>query len=515
MSDYTDDASRGNNGTPAQAFHDAAPEQPPHDGAPQQPPQDGAPEQAPHDGAPQQPHRNLAAARNSDEEDPTLEFRRLFVYNLPFDVTQDTLRAFFQQFGPITSIELLLQKNGRAVAGAFVIFQSQESAANVLTNLPSTREEQRQMFGKCVIRAEYAAHQSRTRKYVKRKRVQKQDAQNIYNASLIDMSTAKHLAELDGYSDRTFYKIIQNKGEVTEKYREPDRHRKWTDPQIDATVEIIEHHPTYTLQEVEEASEAIGNPHVSLTTLQNYLDARAITYKQVEYHAVARNSEETKAARIDYVKDVQADFTHNYVYIDEVGYSIGTRRTRGRSRSGTPCIQRLPCLQSPNVSICAAIDGVHGVILNERRSGAFTAEDFKAFIVKLIRTCEEELKMKKVMLVFDNCRIHHAADLDSIPQIASGEFAYKFLPPYSPNLNPIENVFGMIKMHYQHLIDVEYSDRLVETYNAPFGTQMQSRQELLDEAFTRAISMVSNEDVANSFSHLREYFEKVLNHENI
>lgn len=515
MSDYTYDASRGTNGAPAQAFHEAAPEQPPNDGAPQQPPHDGDPEQAPHDGAPQQPPRNLAAARNSDEEDPTLESRRLFVYNLPFDVTQDTLRDFFQQFGPITSIDLLLTKNGRGVAAAFVIFENEESAANALTNLPSTHEEQRQRFGKFIIRAEYAAHQSRTRKYVKRKRVQKQDAQNIYNASLVDMSMAKRLAELDGYSERTFYKIIQNKGEVTEKYRDPDRHRKWDNRQIDSSVEIIEHHPTYTLQEVEEASEAIGNPHISLTTLQNYLDDRAITYKQVEYHAVARNSEATKAARIDYVKDVQADFTHNYIYIDEVGYSIGTRRTRGRSRRGTPVIQRLPCLQSPNVSICAAIDGVHGVILHERRSGAFTAEDFKGFIVKLIQHCEDQLKMKKVMLVFDNCRIHHAADLDAIPQIASGDFAYKFLPPYSPNLNPIENVFGMIKMHYQHLIDTEYSDLLVETYNAPFGTQMQSRQELLDAAFARAISMVSNDDVAHSFSHLREYFEKVLNHEDI
>ena len=151
------------------------------------------------------------------------------------------------------------------------------------------------------------------------------------------------------------------------------------------------------------------------------------------------------------------------------------------------------------------------MILNDRKSGAYTAEDFKTFIVKLIRACEEYLKMTKVMLVFDNCRIHHSADLDAIPQIANGDFAYKFLPQYSPNLNTIENVFGLIKMRYQPLLETDYNDRLVATYNAPFGTQMQSRQDLLDEAFARAISLASNEDVANSFSHLREDFEKVLN----
>lgn len=114
------------------------------------------------------------------------------------------------------------------------------------------------------------------------------------------------------------------------------------------------------------------------------------------------------------------------------------------------------------------------------------------------------------MFVFDNCRIHHS-DLDAITQIANGEFAYTFLPPYSPNSNPIENVFSIIKIRYQHLLETEYNDRLVETYDAPHGTQMQRRQKLLDEASARAISLVSNEDVTNSFSHL---FAS-LNHEEI
>ena len=88
--------------------------------------------------------------------------------NFSFDVTQDTLRAFFQQFGPITSIDLLFQKHGNAVAGRFVIFQNQESAQNALTKLPSTHEEQRKRFGRYIIQAKYAAHQKRKRKFVKR-----------------------------------------------------------------------------------------------------------------------------------------------------------------------------------------------------------------------------------------------------------------------------------------------------------------------------------------------------------
>lgn len=38
----------------------------------------------------------------------------------------------------------------------------------------------------------------------------------------------------------------------------------------------------------------------------------------------------------------------------------------------------------------------------------------------------------------DNCPIHREKD---VKDVCSGKVEYRFLPPYSPNLNPIENVF--------------------------------------------------------------------------
>ena len=49
----------------------------------------------------------------------------------------------------------------------------------------------------------------------------------------------------------------------------------------------------------------------------------------------------------------------------------------------------------------------------------------------------------------DNARIHHSQVVTSAFNEES--ISFKFLPPYSPQLNPIENVFGVIKNRYRSL----------------------------------------------------------------
>ena len=47
--------------------------------------------------------------------------------------------------------------------------------------------------------------------------------------------------------------------------------------------------------------------------------------------------------------------------------------------------------------------------------------------------------------VMDNCSIHHTEDVDKLFQNAA--ILLMYLPPYSPDTNPIELAFGYIKAH--------------------------------------------------------------------
>lgn len=47
----------------------------------------------------------------------------------------------------------------------------------------------------------------------------------------------------------------------------------------------------------------------------------------------------------------------NFIYVDEVGYSISVQGNRGRSKIGKPVTQKLPLSQTPNSSVCTGIWG--------------------------------------------------------------------------------------------------------------------------------------------------------------
>ena len=85
-----------------------------------------------------------------------------------------------------------------------------------------------------------------------------------------------------------------------------------------------------------------------------------------------------------------------------------------------------------------------GILHDKTVDGSFTAAEFREFIQQLIPIIQHNQQknlIQKPLLIFDNCKIHSAAKIDDICD-CNAEIEYKFLPAYSPNLNPIENVFG-------------------------------------------------------------------------
>ena len=79
---------------------------------------------------------------------------------------------------------------------------------------------------------------------------------------------------------------------------------------------------------------------------------------------------------------------------------------------------------------------------NQTQDGAYNAEEFAAFLEALADRFPK-VREGDVTLVMDNAPIHHAAIVrDCLNENGIRPF---YQPPYSPDLNPIENVFGMIK----------------------------------------------------------------------
>lgn len=71
----------------------------------------------------------------------------------------------------------------------------------------------------------------------------------------------------------------------------------------------------------------------------------------------------------------------------------------------------------------------------------FNAKTFQKFLEQIVRHSGG----KKTFMILDNAKYHHAKDIQSWLEKNSGLVELHFLPPYSPNLNPIERVWKKTK----------------------------------------------------------------------
>lgn len=85
----------------------------------------------------------------------------------------------------------------------------------------------------------------------------------------------------------------------------------------------------------------------------------------------------------------------------------------------------------------------------------FDGETFRYFLGLLIR---HRKRSGKTIYILDNAAYHHAAALEPFIRDRSGFLRLDFLPPYSPQLNPIERVWKLLRrlcLHNQYFPNLE------------------------------------------------------------
>ena len=113
-------------------------------------------------------------------------------------------------------------------------------------------------------------------------------------------------------------------------------------------------------------------------------------------------------------------------------------RLRGRSKRGERLIDKTPHGHWKTSTLIAAL-GIEGVRCSTVVDGAVNADIFEAFVEQVL---VPELREGDVV-VMDNLSSHKRARTRELIEQAGAEL--RFLPPYSPDLNPIEMVFSKIK----------------------------------------------------------------------
>lgn len=149
-------------------------------------------------------------------------------------------------------------------------------------------------------------------------------------------------------------------------------------------------------------------------------------------------SERDEARRAAWRDEVAPIPPELLVFLDEVGSHLGFTPTHGRAPRGERAYASAPANRGENKTVVAALtlDGIGPML---RFDGAMTGARFVGYVrYRLVPT----LRPGQVV-VLDNLAAHHHPAVRTAIEAAGARLLY--LPPYSPDFNPIEETFSKAK----------------------------------------------------------------------
>lgn len=157
-------------------------------------------------------------------------------------------------------------------------------------------------------------------------------------------------------------------------------------------------------------------------------------------HASEQERPDVAVARAAWRAEQPALDPARLVFIDETGTSTNMTRLRGRARRGCRVVGRVPWGHWKIMTFVAGLrhDAITAPFVIDR---AMTS----AIFVEYVRQCLVPTLSPGDIVVMDNLQPHKNAKVRELIEAAGAEL--RFLPPYSPDLNPIEQGFAKLKAH--------------------------------------------------------------------
>lgn len=161
-------------------------------------------------------------------------------------------------------------------------------------------------------------------------------------------------------------------------------------------------------------------------------------------------------------------------FIDEIGTNLGLTRLCGRATPGERVVEATPGHSGPHYTVVAAL-GWRGVQAPWVLEGAMDTVAFETYVEKVLAPT---VRVGDIVLM-DNLSAHKSEQVQQL--IEARQARLVFLPPYSPDFNPIELCWSKVK-------------------EALRAAKARTLEALLD-ALVDALRSVSRRDIQAWFAH--------------
>jgi transposase len=178
--------------------------------------------------------------------------------------------------------------------------------------------------------------------------------------------------------------------------------------------------------------------------------------------------------RAAFVEAVHAEDFARFKFVDETSTNLTYCRRYARAEGGQRAHQATPLHGGPNVTLVAALtpDGLQAAMTV---SGAVNGAVFAAYLAQVLGPT----LVPGDVVVLDNLPAHKVAGLAELVEARGARLLY--LPPYSPDFNPIELAFSKLKTWLR--------------------TAQARTREALESVIQAATDWITGHDAKNWFDH--------------
>jgi transposase len=219
---------------------------------------------------------------------------------------------------------------------------------------------------------------------------------------------------------------------------EPRPHGGGVEPTLDHDAlerlrKLVEETPDATLVMLKEKLGVSGSRMIICRALQKL----GLPRKKKSKHASERDTPEVQEQRCEFAEDVEPIEPKRLVFVDETGVTTAMTPAYGRAPKGERVEASVPASWE-SVTVIAAM-GLGGVRAPLAFEGAIDAAMFLMYVERVLVPA---LRRGDVV-IFDNLSSHLSPAVSEAIERAGASVLP--LPPYSPDFNPIEEMFSKFK----------------------------------------------------------------------
>lgn len=197
---------------------------------------------------------------------------------------------------------------------------------------------------------------------------------------------------------------------------------------------------------------------VEISTICKFLSTAGFTRQKLQIRAL----QQKEFLRQKFIADVSLLSSDMFIFVDETGAdNRNLIRKYGYSLRGKPHQTNQVLVRGERVSAIACLS-VAGILDVQTVRGTTDGDTFYSFVQThlLSHLMPFNGTNSHSVVVLDNCTVHHVREV--VKSIEDVGALVLFLPPYSPDFNPIEEAFSKVKAvlksydnSMEHISDIE------------------------------------------------------------